>query len=62
MRVSVGTGLRGLAVEGLQIVVARSFAAAMARSAEDGTGMMSVDGYHDKVSAMCSAAVSQAQT
>ena len=62
MRVLVGTGLRGLVGNGLRSAAVRPFAAAMAQSVEEATGMTSVVGYHDKVSVMHYAAVSQAQT
>ena len=62
IRVSVEMGLRGLAGDGLRSAAVRSFAAVTARLAGGGTVMMSVNRYHDKVSAMRSAAVSKAQT
>ena len=57
-----GIGARGDAGEGCFRMVARSLAAAMARSLEEGTGMTTRVGNHARVSAMRSALVVQTHT
>ena len=54
------TGLSRLAGDGLRRVEVRFCAAAMAQFVKEATGITSVVGYHNRVSAIRSAAISDA--